>query len=146
MKTNRVKAFDLREELENNHGVTPESLLNYLMDCWMSGDDSLQAVEDFKNDVINNQNNQNSFYILTYQIIKTKDMKFIRLTNLKDSKPVFINPDFIGHMFRVPEKMSYGSIDEVEHTSVGVTTHNNGGFRVKETIEQIIKLIESSKS
>jgi hypothetical protein len=54
MKTNRVKAFDLREELENNYGVTPESLLNYLMDCWMSGDDSLQAVEDFKNDVINN--------------------------------------------------------------------------------------------
>jgi hypothetical protein len=73
-------------------------------------------------------------------------MKFIRLTNLKDSKPVFINPDFIGHMFRVPEKMSYGSVDEVEHTTVGVTTHNNGGFKVAEDIKQILKLIESSKS
>jgi hypothetical protein len=49
-------------------------------------------------------------------------------------------------MFRVPEKMSYGSIDEVEHTSVGVTTHNNGGFRVIEDVKQILKLIESSKS
>ena len=72
-------------------------------------------------------------------------MKFIKLTSLKDSKPVFINPDFIGHMFRVPEKKSYGSVDEAEHTSVGVTTHNNGGFRVKESIEQILKMIEKSK-
>jgi hypothetical protein len=73
-------------------------------------------------------------------------MKFIKLTNLKDSKPVFINPDFIGHMFRVPEKKSYGSVDEAEHTSVGVTTHNNGGFRVIESIEQILKRIEKSES
>jgi hypothetical protein len=73
-------------------------------------------------------------------------MKFIRLTSLKDSKPVFINPDFIGHMFRVPEKMSYGSVDEVEHTTVGVTTHNNGGFKVIEDVKQILKLIELSES
>jgi hypothetical protein len=73
-------------------------------------------------------------------------MKFIKLTSLKDSKPVFINPDFIGHMFRVPEKKSYGSVDEAEHTSVGVTTHNNGGFRVIESIEQILKRIEKSES
>ena len=73
-------------------------------------------------------------------------MKFIRLTSLKDSKPVFINPDFIGHMFRVPEKVSYGSVDEAEHTCVGVTTHNNGGFRVAEDVKQILKLIESSQS
>jgi hypothetical protein len=69
-------------------------------------------------------------------------MKMIKLTSLKDSKPVFINPNFIGHLYRVPEKRSYGSVDELEHTTVGVTTHNNGGFRVKETIEQILKLIE----
>ena len=74
MKTNRVKAFDLREELENNYGVTPESLLNYLMDCWMSGDDILEAVKDFKNDVVNNQNSQNSPRTLIYKINK-KDMK-----------------------------------------------------------------------
>ena len=53
MKTNRAKALDLREELENEYGATPESMLNYLMDCWMSGDEALQAIEDFKNDVFN---------------------------------------------------------------------------------------------
>ena len=73
-------------------------------------------------------------------------MKFIRLTSIKDSKPVFINPDFIGHLYQVPEIVSYGSVDEGAHTVVGVTTHNNGGFRVAEDIKQIIKLIESSKS
>lgn len=73
-------------------------------------------------------------------------MKFIRLTSIKDSKPVFINPDFIGHLFQVPEKVSYGSVDEEACTVVGVTTHNNGGFRVAEDIKQILKLIESSKS
>ena len=54
MKTNRVKALDLREELENHYGATPESILKYLMDCWMEGDDALQAMEDFKNDIVNN--------------------------------------------------------------------------------------------
>ena len=73
-------------------------------------------------------------------------MKFIKLTSLQTSKPVFINPDFIGHLYQVPEKRSYGSVDEVEHTTVGVTTHNNGGFRVIEDVKQILKLIESSKS
>jgi hypothetical protein len=68
-------------------------------------------------------------------------MKFIRLTSIKDSKPVFINPDFIGHMYQVPEKMSYGRVDEEAHTVVGVTTHNNGGFRVAEDVEQILKQI-----
>jgi hypothetical protein len=27
------------------------------------------------------------------------------------------------------------------HTLIGVTTHNNGGFRVKETPEEILELI-----
>ena len=72
-------------------------------------------------------------------------MKMIKLTSIKDSKPVFINPDFIGHLYQVPEKVSYGSIDEEACTVVGVTTHNNGGFRIKETVEQVLKLIEKSK-
>ena len=69
-------------------------------------------------------------------------MKMIKVTSLKDSKPLFINPDFIGHLYKVPEKRSYGSVDELEHTTVGVTTHNNGGFKVKETAKQIFELIE----
>ena len=73
-------------------------------------------------------------------------MKFIKVTSTKDKKPIFINPDFIGHMYRVPEKKIYGSVDEVEHTIVGTTTHNNGGFKVIETVEQILKQIEKSES
>ncbi len=26
-------------------------------------------------------------------------------------------------------------------TSIGVTTHNNGGFKVKESVEEVLKLI-----
>jgi len=50
-----------------------------------------------------------------------------------------INPDFIGHMYRVPEKKMYGTVDEIEHTVIGVTTHNNGGFKVIEDIDEIFK-------
>ncbi len=73
-------------------------------------------------------------------------MKMIKLTSIKDSNPVFINPDFIGHLYEVPEKIIYGSVSEKACTVVGVTTHNNGGFRVIESIKLILERIESSKS
>jgi hypothetical protein len=57
---------------------------------------------------------------------------------------VYINPDHIGHCYRVPEKTEYSKVI-AEHTRLGVTTHNNGGFVVRETPEQIIKLIEKTK-
>jgi hypothetical protein len=41
--------------------------------------------------------------------------------------------------------MTYGKETEPTHTRVGVTTHNNGGFRIAEDVNQIIKLIEKSK-
>jgi hypothetical protein len=66
-------------------------------------------------------------------------MRFIKVTSIKDKKPVYINPDFIGHIYRVPEKKAYGTVDEIEHTVIGVTTHNNGGFRVIEDIDEIFK-------
>jgi hypothetical protein len=69
-------------------------------------------------------------------------MKFIQLTSSKDSKPIFINPDFIGHMYQVPEKVAYGTVEEEACTVVGVTTHNNGGFRVAEDVNQILKLMK----
>jgi hypothetical protein len=68
-------------------------------------------------------------------------MKIIKVTSLKDKKPIYINVDQIGHFFRVPEKMSYGSVDEVEHTRLGITTHNNGGFSITETPEKLMELI-----
>jgi hypothetical protein len=46
-------------------------------------------------------------------------------------------------MYSVPEGTDY--MKKRQHTIVGVTTHNNGGFEVIETLEQIIKLIEENK-
>ena len=37
--------------------------------------------------------------------------------------------------------MNYGRVEEVEHTRLGITTHNNGGFSIVETPEALIKLI-----
>jgi hypothetical protein len=68
-------------------------------------------------------------------------MKIIKVTHLKDKKPIYINVEQIGHFYRVPEKMSYGSVDEVEHTKLGITTHNNGGFSITETPEKLMELI-----
>jgi hypothetical protein len=65
----------------------------------------------------------------------------IKLTFANRKEFVYINPDHIGHCYRVPEETER-SRTIVEHTMVGVTTHNNGGFAVKETPEQIKKLIE----
>jgi hypothetical protein len=68
-------------------------------------------------------------------------MKIIKVTSLKDKKPIYINVEQIGHFYRVPEKKSYGSVDEVEHTRLGITTHNNGGFSITETLEKLMELI-----
>jgi hypothetical protein len=68
-------------------------------------------------------------------------MKIIKVTSLKDKKPIYINVEQIGHFYRVPEKKSYGSVDEVEHTRLGITTHNNGGFAITETLEKLMELI-----
>ena len=68
-------------------------------------------------------------------------MNLIKLTSL-DGKPIYINADYIGHFYQVPEKCSYGRVDTEAHTRVGVVTHNNGGFSVAEDVNQIQKLIE----
>jgi len=72
-------------------------------------------------------------------------MKFIKLTSATDSKPVYINIEMIGHMYEVPAKVEYGRTVEDAHTRIGVSTHNNGGFRVAEDVNQIWKLIEKAK-
>ena len=72
-------------------------------------------------------------------------MKLIKLTTFYDGleEPLYVNPNHIGHMYLVPaESVSNGLRRREEHTKIGITTHNNGGFKVLETPEQIIKLIE----
>jgi len=72
---------------------------------------------------------------------KGNNMKLIKLTSINKTGDIYINPDHIGHCYRVPEKIENYSKTIAEHTVVGVTTHNNGGFKIKQTPEQIIKLI-----
>jgi hypothetical protein len=67
-------------------------------------------------------------------------MKFIRLTNTKGNL-VVVNVAHIGHLYPVDEKVEYGRVSEKAHTRLGVTTHNNGGFSVTETVDEIMKLI-----
>lgn len=66
--------------------------------------------------------------------------KFIKLRNFKNSSPVIINIEHIGHFYYIPEEIEYNRVVEA-HTRVGVTTHNNGGFDVKESPSEILELI-----
>jgi hypothetical protein len=54
---------------------------------------------------------------------------------------LYVNPLHIGHMYNVPGKYQNHKFKR-QHTRIGITTHNNGGFEVLETVEQINKLIE----
>jgi hypothetical protein len=70
-------------------------------------------------------------------------MKIIKVTSLDDKKPIYLNVEAIGHFYTVPEKRGYGRIENVEHTRIGVITHNNGGFEITETLEMLIELINN---
>ena len=72
-------------------------------------------------------------------------MEFIKLTSLQDKATIFINPAFIGHLYDVPEKYEYGRVERGAHAVVGTTCHNNGGFRVTESVEKILKMIKALK-
>ena len=70
-------------------------------------------------------------------------MKLIKLTSHKDDSFIYVNINEIGHFNEVKESQMWhgGEPTTKKHTVVGVTTHNNGGFKVKETPEEIIQKI-----
>ena len=68
-------------------------------------------------------------------------MKIIKLTSLKEKSPIYINVECIGHFYEIKATIEYGRVKEEKHTRLGVTTHNNGGFSVMESVDQIIKII-----
>jgi desulfoferrodoxin (superoxide reductase-like protein) len=73
--------------------------------------------------------------------LKDKNMKIIDLTSYNDGGKIYINVDHIGHFYE-----NKHSIEKIfTYTTLGVTTHNNGGFKIKETVKQILKLIEASR-
>lgn len=72
--------------------------------------------------------------------LKKDIMKFITLTSINGGK-LYINTQHIGHFYSIDEKVAYGRVTKMAHTNLGVTTHNNGGFSVTETVEEIMRLI-----
>ena len=60
-------------------------------------------------------------------------MRLIKLTS-RSGGDIYINIEQIGDFYEAGKT----------HTVVGVTTHNNGGFKVKETPKEILELIEKS--
>ena len=69
-------------------------------------------------------------------------MKFIKLTLLSNDI-IYVNPLQLGHFYQADKEDHMGRKIEGKKTIVGVTTHNNGGFKVRETPEQILKLINN---
>jgi hypothetical protein len=67
-------------------------------------------------------------------------MKIIKLTSV-DKSAIYINVEHIGHFYEIEPKIEYGRVTEAKHTRIGVTTHNNGGFKVIESVDKIIKIL-----
>jgi len=69
--------------------------------------------------------------------------KMIKLTTKYKGveEEIYLNPSQIGHVYDIPERVEYGRVVQ-RRTRIGCLTHNNGGFEVIETVEQVIKLIE----
>jgi len=69
--------------------------------------------------------------------------KFIQLTSLSMKGKILVNVKHIGHFCEMEEEIEYGKVTKPKHTMLGVTTHNNGGFAVKESVDEILKMIQS---
>ena len=65
-------------------------------------------------------------------------MKFITLMSYSERRPIVINVETIGHIYEV-EKIEYNKTEK--YTVVGTTCHNNGGFKVTQSADDIIDLI-----
>ena len=61
--------------------------------------------------------------------VSTK-IKFVKLTSYSTNKPIYLNIDMIGDI-----------IESDGYTRVGHLTHNNGGFKVSEEVEEVLELI-----
>lgn len=70
-------------------------------------------------------------------------MKFIKLTSAWDRNPrsVYVAVDKIEAII-TPDYTSAAYTELGHRATVDVVSHNNGGFKVKETPEKILKMIE----
>jgi len=67
-------------------------------------------------------------------------MKLIKLISFNTKMPIYINVEMIGSLSEVAEKEH--NREPKKYTNVGHLTHNNGGFKVIESIDKILKLIK----
>lgn len=71
-------------------------------------------------------------------------MKFIKVTSASTKTQILINPETIGHIYSETETGHWGG--EIEGrviTRIGTSTHGNGGFKALETVDEILKMLES---
>jgi hypothetical protein len=68
----------------------------------------------------------------------------IKLTSKFNRETLYINVEMIGSIYKVDEETEYGKTIP-KHTTIGHLTHNNGGFKVLETVEEVLELIKNSK-
>ena len=68
-----------------------------------------------------------------------KNIAFIELTSFTNNKKIYLNVSMIGDLMRTSDHDF--NKQAREYTSVGHLTHNNGGFKVVETPEQIMSAI-----
>ena len=69
-------------------------------------------------------------------------MRFIKLTSFHTKTPIYINVEMIGDLSEVEEKDF--NREPKKYTSIGHLTHNNGGYKVIESVKEIAKLIINS--
>jgi len=70
--------------------------------------------------------------------------KTIKVTTLSDKRPIYINIDMIGHIYEIPESITHQRV-KPKYTIIGTTTHNNGGFQVIESVEEVFKKIKAEE-
>ena len=69
-------------------------------------------------------------------MIKEKKMKFIELTLFAHNIGIFVNVEMIGHFYRAETNGKTHA-----YTDICLLTNNNGGMKVKESVNEIIQLI-----
>jgi hypothetical protein len=70
-------------------------------------------------------------------------MRTIKVTTLSDKKSIYINIDMIGHLYEVEERDF--NREPKKYTVIGTTTHNNGGFKVIENIQEVFNRIKAEE-
>jgi len=70
-------------------------------------------------------------------------MKTIKVTTLSDKRSIYINIDMIGHLYEIEEKDF--NREPKKYTVIGTTTHNNGGFKVIENIQEVFNRIKAEE-